>query len=117
MIAHFSRKTKCHMTLQRLARYSLALLLLLFHHSVVHAQKRAVAGNVVNQDTREPLTGVTVSLKGTTKAVLTDSKGYFSITPPDGMTHITLTFSHIGFNSRQVKVDSSGVLYVTMAVN
>ena len=76
-----------------------------------------ISGNVVSQDNKEALSGVTVNLKGTGKTVITDSKGFFSITPPAGMTHFTLTFSHVGYNSREMKADSSGVLLVPMALN
>src|ERR1700744_5689332 len=117
MIAHFSPKTKCHMTLQRLARYSLALLLLLLHHSLLHAQKRTVSGNVINKDTKEALPGVTVTLKGTHQTVITDAKGYFALHPPAEMQQVTLTFSSIGYSSREMRVDSEGVVTVPMTVN
>ena len=104
------------MTLQRMARYSLALLLLLFHHSLLHAQKRTVSGNVINSESREPLQGVTVNLKGTTQTVMTDSKGYFEINPPGRMKQVVLTFSYVGYDSRQLRVDSTGVLTVPMTL-
>jgi TonB-linked SusC/RagA family outer membrane protein len=105
------------MTLQRLARYSLAFLLLLFHHTLLHAQKRTVSGNVLSQETNQPLLGVTVNVKGTTNAVITDSKGFFSITPPARMKQVYLTFSFVGYDSKSVRVDSSGHIDVVMAVN
>lgn len=105
------------MTLQRLVRCALALLLLLFHHTLLHAQKRTVTGNVINKDTKEPLVGVTVNVKGTTNSVITDSKGYFAITPPARMKEVILTFSHVGFDSKSVRIDSSLSLYVDMTMN
>lgn len=81
------------------------------------AQKKSVSGNVINKDTREPLQGVTVNLKGTTQTVVTDAKGYFSITPPQRMKELTLTFSHIGYDSREMKSEADEVLVVAMAVS
>jgi TonB-linked SusC/RagA family outer membrane protein len=105
------------MNLQRLARFALALLLLVFHHSLLHAQKRTVTGNVINKDTKEPLVGVTVNVKGTAISVITDAKGYFAITPPARMKQVYLTFSHVGFDSKSVRVDSSLILYVDMGLS
>ncbi len=105
------------MTLQRLARYSLAFLLLLFHHTLLHAQKRTVTGTVFSKDTKEALPGVTVNVKGTTNSVVTDSKGYFSITPPARMKEVILTFSFVGYDSKSMRVDSSLALSVEMTMN
>lgn len=104
------------MTLQRLARYSLALLLLFLHHSLL-AQKRSVSGNVVNKETKEPLQGVTVTLKGTHQTVMTDSKGFFLVNPPAEMKEIVLTFSNIGYDSREMRTSGDSVLIVPMTVN
>ena len=104
------------MTLQPLARYSLALLLLFLHHSLL-AQKRSVSGNVVNKETKEPLQGVTVTLKGTHQTVMTDSKGFFLVNPPAEIKEIVLTFSNIGYDSREMRTNGDSVLIVPMTVN
>jgi len=114
MIAQISPKTKCHMTLQRLARYSLPLLLLFLHQSMLYAQKKTVTGHVYNKDSKEPMMGVTVTVRGTTTAVITDNNGYFAIAPPEKLRDVYLTFSYIGFGSMSVKVDSTGPLTVNM---
>ncbi|HEY4109187.1 SusC/RagA family TonB-linked outer membrane protein [Puia sp.] len=103
------------MTLQRMARYSLALLLLFLHHSMLYAQKKSVSGNVYNKDTKEPMMGVTVNVKGTSTSVITDNNGFFAITPPARMKVVYLTFSYIGFGSMSVKVDSTTPLTVNMS--
>lgn len=103
------------MTLQRLARYSLALLLLFLHHSMLYAQKKTVTGHVYNKDTKDPMMGVTVAVKGTSTAVITDNNGYFAITPPARMKNVYLTFSYIGFGSMSVRVDSTEPLSVSMS--
>ena len=100
-----------------MARYSLALLLLLFHHTLLHAQNRTVSGHVVNEETKEAMPGVTVSLKGTSQSVVTDAKGYFAINPPADMKLVTLTFSSVGFNSREMKLTNDGPVTVPMSIN
>jgi TonB-linked SusC/RagA family outer membrane protein len=80
-------------------------------------QKKTVSGNILNKDTREPLQGVTVNVRGTTQTVVSDAKGYFSITPPQRMKSISLTFSHVGFNSRSMTANLDEVLVVTMEVS
>src|SRR5579872_5649341 len=105
------------MTLQRLGRHSFALLLLLLYYSMVSAQKRTISGNVIDKDSKEPLMGVTVNLKGTATTVTTDSKGYFAINPPARMKQVILTFSYIGYASKSVRVDSSDILYVDMSTS
>jgi TonB-linked SusC/RagA family outer membrane protein len=103
------------MTLQRLARYSLALLLLFLHQSMLYAQKKTVTGHVYNKESKEPMTGVTVNVKGTSTSVITDNNGYFSIQPPARMKEVYLTFSYIGFGSMSVRVDSTAPLTVSMS--
>lgn len=100
-----------------MARYSLALLLLLFYHTALHAQKRTVSGHVINEESKEPMPGVTVTLKGTTQSVVTDAKGYFAINPPARMKQVTLTFSSVGFNSREMKLTNDGPVSVPMTIN
>lgn len=100
-----------------MARYSLALLLLLFHHTLLHAQTRTISGHVLNEESKEPMPGVTVTLKGTTQSVITDVKGYFAINPPADMKQVTLTFSSVGFNSREMKLTNDGPVTVPMSIN
>lgn len=95
----------------------LVLLVLSVTQLTAQAQKKVVSGNVVNADTREPLQGVTVNLKGTTVTVVTDAKGFFSITPPQRMKELTLTFSHVGYESKSMMSESDEILVVTMAIS
>jgi TonB-linked SusC/RagA family outer membrane protein len=62
-------------------------------------------------DNVEPLIGVTVTVKGTTKAVLTDVEGRYSITAPE---NATLVFSFIGLKTKEIAINSRTVINVLM---
>ncbi len=59
-----------------------------------------------------PLIGVSVKVKGGTLAVSTNSNGEFSIKLPKGDE--ILVFSYIGFQTKEVSVNNSTVLNVTL---
>lgn len=73
-------------------------------------QSGIVKGTVIDE-TGEPMIGVTVRVKGTQNATITDLDGNFSVNAPKGAT---LEFSYIGYNNKEVKA-SSQPLNVTMA--
>lgn len=66
------------------------------------AQTRMVKGTVVDATTDEPLMGVSVVPVGTTKGVLTDLDGNFSITINNSVKQ--LTFSYVGYQTVNVPV-------------
>ncbi|AZI27562.1 TonB-dependent receptor [Pedobacter sp. G11] len=59
----------------------------------------------------ETLPGVSVSVKGGGRAVVTDAAGKYSISVPEGAT---LVFNYIGFTAKEVVVGSSPVINVTL---
>ena len=67
---------------------------------ITYAQSITVRGNV--RDDVEPLMGVTVQAKGTTKAVATDLDGNYTISVPD--KNAVLVFSYVGYQKQEVKV-------------
>ena len=54
------------------------LILLLFASSSLFAQKR-ITGKVINSDNREPVSGATVQIKGSTAGTQTIADGSFAI--------------------------------------
>ena len=62
------------------------------------AQEVNITGTVIDAN-KEPLMGVNVVLKGTTKGVITDLEGNFSLKGKKGNT---LVFSYIGMTSQEV---------------
>jgi len=83
------------------AKNLLCIPLLLFS-SLLFAQNRTISGKVVSSKDNAGLALVTVSLKGTAKAVTTAPDGSFSIDVPSGK--VTLTISSVGFAPKDLVV-------------
>ena len=73
---------------------------------------QTVTGTVTD-NTNQPLPGVTVRLKGTSLATVTDVSGKYKITLPDGLG--SLTFSFLGFVAQEVAVNNQSVINVKLA--
>ncbi|MDN3593436.1 SusC/RagA family TonB-linked outer membrane protein [Zunongwangia endophytica] len=88
------------------------LLLVLFNTVFAHAQQITVTGKVTQVGTEEPLFGVNVILKGTSKGVSTELDGTYALTrvPADGI----LIFTYMGFESEEVAVDAQPQVNVSL---
>lgn len=77
-----------------------------------YGQDATVSGKVTNASTGEPLLGVNVILKGTSKGVSTDLDGNYSISQvaPDAV----LSFSFLGFEPKEVSVSSQSSINVVL---
>lgn len=73
---------------------------------------RVITGRVVGED-RNPLPGVSVTLKGTDRGVSTDENGMFSISIPEegGI----LVFSYLGYITREIPVTTQETLDVVLS--
>lgn len=71
-------------------------------------QKREVKGTVVDEN-GDPIIGANVVVKGTTKGVITDIDGKFSLDAPTGSV---LQISYIGYLTREAKADQSNMTVV-----
>lgn len=80
----------------------------------IEEQQREVSGTVTD-DRRNPLEGVTVSIKGTSRATTTDASGRYRITSPEGSG--TLVFSILGFNAVERPIGTSQTIDVTMTAS
>ncbi|ANH83248.1 SusC/RagA family TonB-linked outer membrane protein [Niabella ginsenosidivorans] len=72
---------------------------------------KVITGTVTDQ-AGQPLSGVSVLLKGTSTGVTTNNAGVFTIRVPD--TGGTLVFSHIGFAEQEVAVGEKQEITVTL---
>ncbi|ANH83986.1 SusC/RagA family TonB-linked outer membrane protein [Niabella ginsenosidivorans] len=70
---------------------------------VVYLQQQATVTGVVTNDKGEPLAGVTVEMKGSQTAVITDEAGRFSIHLPN--SNATLVFSYVGYANYEQAVN------------
>ena len=66
------------------------------------AQQRTIAGRVGNSVSNEPIVGATVTVVGTAIAAVTDARGEFSLSAPDGP--VSLSVRGIGYKRRTVPV-------------
>ncbi len=78
----------------------------------VTQQQRRVTG-IVKDNFGEPLPGVAVSIKGTTRGTATDIDGKYSI--DDVASDATLVFSFIGMQTQEIKVVGKTSVDVTMS--
>ena len=76
------------------------------------SQTRQVTGRVVS-DSSQPLSGVNVSVKGTTTAVATNEDGHFSINIPN-RDNVVLSFTSIGYAAQGIAVGNRSVINVTL---
>ncbi|MDH6307950.1 TonB-linked SusC/RagA family outer membrane protein [Dysgonomonas sp. PFB1-18] len=75
----------------------------------VYAQQRDVTGTVTDSQ-GEPLIGVTVSVKGTTKGTMTDIDGKYSLSVPAGSQ--TLVASYVGMKQNEKQVTANVIDFV-----
>ncbi len=73
-----------------------------------------VSGKVV-AETGEPLTGVSITLKGTQTGTITDANGNYSLTIPDGRG--VLVFSYVGYTQQEVAVGGRSVINVSLSLS
>jgi TonB-linked SusC/RagA family outer membrane protein len=91
-----------------------SLLLLLFSFTAAMSQNKTVTGNVTSSN-GEALSGVTVTLRGTTTGVSTNAQGHYSISVPATGKNV-LVFSYVGSESKEVTVGSRNTINATLSV-
>lgn len=79
----------------------------------LYAQNITIKGNV--SDANESLMGVTVQVKGTSKATSTDLDGNYTITVNN--KNAVLVFSYIGYEKQEITVGNRTVINVKMSDN
>ncbi len=78
---------------------------------VTNAQEKTVTGTVISAATKTPVQGVTVRVKGTTRATETNLEGKYSIAAAAGQI---LVFTSVGYKAQEVKLDHSGVASIQL---
>ena len=63
-----------------------------------------LTGKILEKDTKEPLMGASVVLKGTTKGAVTNLEGIFSLTINSKDSAGSLVVSFVGFESIELKI-------------
>ena len=81
----------------------------------LRAQQRTITGRVTSSEDASSLPGVNVVIKGTSQGVSTDGKGNYSLAVPDN--GVTLVFSFIGFDAKEVAVGNQSTINVVLTSN
>src|ERR1700680_4890721 len=82
-------------------------------HSAM-AQSKKITGKVVSADDGQPLPGVSVTIPGTTRGVLTDGDGNFTIPVAVGQT---LKFTYVGFITQTAVVSGNAMASIKLVTN
>ena len=86
------------------------LLSMLFIFSINLLLAQNVSG-IVTDNSGAPLIGVNISEKGTSKGVVTDFDGKYSISVTGDAI---LIFSYVGYNSQEVEVNNQSIINITL---
>ncbi len=90
--------------------FALTLMVILLP-AAAQAQERTISGTIVSEDSKTPLAGVTVRVKGTRRIVQTDAKGKFSLKVNPGET---LLITYVGYQTYEVKPGSGDMVGVSL---
>jgi TonB-dependent starch-binding outer membrane protein SusC len=76
-------------------------MIMLFAMNITYAQEHVVKG-LITDESKIPIPGASIVIKGTTSGVLTDVEGKFSLNAPSGST--VLVISYIGYETQEIQV-------------
>ncbi len=79
------------------------LLVMFLSIFTAQAQSVTVSGTVTDATTKEPLAGISVSVKNTIAGTITDTKGAFSLSTSTA-TPFKLVFSSVGYTTQEIEV-------------
>ena len=89
----------------------LFVLLFLLYTNMIFAQNATVTGTVTDNN-GEPLTGVSIAVKGTTRGNITDIDGKYTI--PQVSSQTILVFSYVGYLQQEITIGNRSVINVTL---
>lgn len=78
----------------------------------LHSREINLKGTIASADTKEPLPGVSIVLKGTSQGTTADAGGNFEITAPSAES--ILVFSFVGYESQEIIVGNRSSLQVLL---
>ncbi|HLT08250.1 MAG TPA: TonB-dependent receptor [Cyclobacteriaceae bacterium] len=97
--------------LQKTKVFLLGLTLTLLSTLAANAQGRQITGTVISGEDNQPLPGVSVLIKGTTRGGVTDLDGKFSLSAQQGEI---LAFSFIGYVTQEVTIENQNTLDIIL---
>jgi TonB-dependent starch-binding outer membrane protein SusC len=88
--------------MKRLFQCIMLMGMLIFFNSV-NAQDRTVSGTIVDQEDNQPLSGVSVLVKGTSTGTTTDADGKFTVRVPAGKNQLEISYA--GYQKQTIGID------------
>lgn len=79
---------------------------------VVRLTQVFTVSGTVTDSVGNPLIGVSVQIKGTTRGTVTEANGYYEIEAPE---NATLVFSYVGYQNREISVNRRGKIDVQLS--
>ena len=93
-------------------RFLIPCLCLLLGTSAAYSQVKKITGVVTNAVDKNPIQGITVTIKGSSTGVVTDESGRYSISIPRSSS--TLLFSYVGYASQEFVAGNKTTINVSM---
>lgn len=90
-----------------------ACLILILSSISIYAQNVTISGTVISGKTKVSVPAVSVTVKGTGLGTYTSDKGYFRMTVSQQLP-VTLVFSSIGYQTREVEYSTAGDITVEL---
>ncbi len=91
----------------------LCSLLFILSSGALMAQNLSVSGKVISKTTNEPLSGATVSVKGSSVATTTDASGNYQISVPKKGSILIVSF--IGMEAQEKVINQGGIQNFTVS--
>lgn len=98
--------------LQKMKAFMMVVMLTFVSIAAANAQGREVSGTVLDATLKDPLPGVTVLVKGTTRGTTTDLDGRFTLSVQPGDQ--TLVFSFVGFTPIEMMIGNQSVFNIEL---
>lgn len=98
--------------MKRFIQFFMLLAIILLGEQI-YAQNRTITGTITADDTKQPISDVSVLIRGTTLGTVTDANGKFSIKAPSNSTEIELSHSNY---ATQIVAIGSGVINASMVL-
>lgn len=80
-------------------------------YGTVNAQN-VISGKVISEESKSPLPGVTIMVKGTQEGTVSGATGNYSINAPSG--NDTLVFSYLGYKTQEIPINKRGNININM---
>src|SRR5689334_5983904 len=89
-----------------------ALLLAMVLSSPLFAQTKQITGTVTSSDNSQPVSGVTVTVKGTRVATTTDAQGHYKINVDNKAT--ILVFTNVSYTPVEMTIAGNSTIDVLL---